>query len=83
MEAGSRWYNRIVTEIGQYQTTLNAKDAKKYKLDLLLRIAGRINEFSDICGECQMMQQEISILVQEMSLLIQMPSRQGTKNHAR
>lgn len=81
MEIGSQWYNRIATEIGQYQVTLGRKGAKKYKLDLLLRVAKRVDEFSDTCAECQTLRQEITNLVQELSLLIQMPNKEGFKNH--
>ena len=83
METGSHWYNRIATEIRQYQTTLNKKDAKKYKLDLMLRVAKRVDDFSSYCGECQTFKQEITGLVQELSLLVQMPSKQGLKSHTR
>jgi len=81
MEVGSQWYNRIATEIAQYQTSLGKDGAKKYKLDLLLRASRRIDEFSDICSECQTSKQEITSLVQELSLLIQMPDREGLKKH--
>ena len=83
MQVGSQWYNRVATEIGQYQTSLSQKDFKKYKLDLLLRVAKRIDDFSHTCGECQTFQTEITRLVQEMSLLVQMPSKQGLKSHSK
>ena len=83
MQVGSQWYNRIATEISQYQVSLGQKDAKKYKLDLLLRIAKRVDDFSATCGECQTYQQEITRLVQELSLLTQMPSKEGIKSHTR
>jgi hypothetical protein len=83
MEVGSQWYNRIAIEIGQYQVSLGQKDAKKYKLDLLLRIAKRVDDFSQTCGECQAFQSEITRLVQELSLLVQMPSKEGIKSHTK
>jgi hypothetical protein len=83
MEVGSAWYNRIATEIGQYQVTLGEKGFKKYKLDLLMRIARRVDDFSNTCGECQTFKQEITSLVQEMGLLLQMPSKEGFKKHTR
>ena len=46
MEVGSQWYNRISSEIYQYQITLAPKNSKKYKLDQLLRIAKRVDDFS-------------------------------------
>lgn len=81
MEVGSQWYNRIAIEIGQYQVSLGQKDTKKYKLDLLLRIAKRVDDFSATCGECQTFQSEITRMVQELSLLTQMPSKEGIKSH--
>jgi len=39
MEFQSNWYDNIVKEINLYQNSLNKKVSKKYKLDLLLRIA--------------------------------------------
>ena len=83
MEVGSQWYNRIATEISQYQITLSKKDAKKYKLDLLLRIARRVDDFSSYCGECQAFQQEITGLTQQLSLLVQMPSKESLKSHSK
>jgi hypothetical protein len=81
MELGSQWYNKIATEISQYKITLGEKGAAKYRLDLLLRVAKRVDEFSDICAECQAYKQEVTGLVKEMSLLIQMPSKEGMKKH--
>jgi len=83
MEVGSQWYNRVATEISQHKISLGAKEAKQYKLDLLRRVAKRVDEFSDICAECQALKQEIANLMQEMSLLIQMPGKEGLKNHTK
>jgi len=83
MEAHSDWYNRIDNEISQYLYTLNKKDAKKYKLDLLRRIARRVDDFAGYCGECQAFKSEISDLLQGLSLLVQIPGKEGVKSHAR
>ncbi|MFC2001819.1 hypothetical protein ACFLUZ_04870 [Chloroflexota bacterium] len=74
MEAHSSWYNRTVKEINLRQDTLSKKDAKKYKLDLLRRIAGRVDEFSAYCGECQAFQGEITGLIAELGNLVQLPA---------
>jgi len=78
MEVHSNWYNRTVKEINLYKDTLSKKDAKKYKLDLLLRVAGRVEEFFSICGKCQLSQPEVTRLAGELAYLIQMP-RQALK----
>ena len=81
MEVGSQWYNRIASEISGYQITLGQKDSRKYKLDQLLRIAKRVDDFSGICGECQGYQQQITKLVQDLSMMVQIPDDEGLKKH--
>ena len=83
METGSQWYSRVVTEVEQYQVTLGQKGAKKYKLDLLLRVARRVDEFSNICAECQTHKQEMTNLLHELSMLVQMPEKEGMKNYTK
>jgi len=75
MEVHSDWYDKIVKEINLHKDTLSKKDAKKYKLDLLLRVAGRVEEFFSICGKCQLSQPEVTRLAGELGYLIQMPKQ--------
>ena len=81
MEARSDWYNRTATEINLHQDTLSKRDSKKYKLDLLLRVANRVDDFASYCGECQMFQQEVTALTQDLGNLIQLPDKERRKNH--
>jgi len=81
MEFHSNWYDNIVKEINLYQDSLNKKDYKKYKLDLLLRIAKRVADFSTQCGQCQLFQQEITTLTKELSYLLQMPNKETRKRY--
>lgn len=81
MEVRSAWYNRTVKEINLHKNNLSKKEAKKYKLDLLLRVVDRVDEFSAICGECQNYQGEISRLVAELGNLIQLPGKEGRKSY--
>lgn len=81
MEVGSQWYNHIASDISGYQLTLGPKNAKKYRLDHLLRIARRIDDFSGMCGECRGYQQEISKQVQGLSMMVQMPDKEATKKY--
>ena len=81
MEIGSQWYNRIATEVSQYGLTLGPKDAKKYRVDQLRRIAKRIDDYSGICAECQAYQAEITRLVKELGLITQMPDRDKLKKY--
>jgi hypothetical protein len=81
MEIRSRWHQEIVQTIHSYQDTLNKKEQKKYKLDLVLRLSRRVAGFSPECGECQLFQQEISEYVRELGNLIQMQDKTRLKNH--
>ena len=72
METHSDWYGRIAKEISLYNNTLNKKDFKKYKLDLLLRVAKRVDDFSATCGECQTFKQDITGLLQEIGYVVGM-----------
>jgi hypothetical protein len=81
MEVGSQWYNRITSDISGYRITLGQKDSRKYKLDQLLRIARRVDDFSGICAQCQGYQQEISRLVEDLSMMVQIPDNEGLKKH--
>ena len=74
MEAHSDWYNRTTKEINSHKDRLSQKEAKKYKLDLLLRITKRIEDFTSICGKCQLSQQDITKLTQDLGYLVQIPN---------
>ena len=75
VESRSRWYQDIEREIGRHKDWLSQKDYKKYKLDLLLRIAGRVDTFSAACSECQAFQPEIKRLVQDLNNFAQLPKQ--------
>ena len=62
VEAHSDWYNKIAKEIESQKGRLTEKEQKKYKLDLLLRLAGRVDSLSSLCGQCQLSQQDIAQL---------------------
>ena len=83
MEVRSDWYNRIVKEINLHKDTLSKKDSKKYKLDLLLRVAKRVDDFSSYCGECQMFQQDITRLIEDLGYLVQMPNKEMGKSYSK
>ena len=83
MEVQSRWYNDIAKIIGSYQVSLSQKEQKKYKLDLLLRLAGRTDEFSSGCGQCQVLQQEITEFARGLGNLVQMPKQVIDKERKR
>ena len=77
----SRWYRDIVRQIAPYQDSLDKKEAKKLKLDLLPRIAARLDQFSDTCGECQLSQQKLKSRVGELGNLTQFPGGEARKQY--
>lgn len=81
MQVGSQWYNRIDSEIDQYRVSLGPKGAKNYRLDTLLRVVKRVDDFSQTCGECQTYQKEIEGLVQELGLITQVPDKESRKKY--
>jgi len=81
MEVHNAWHDKTSKEITLHQDNLNKKEAKKYKLDLLLRLTKRVADFCPECGHCQLFQQEITTLTQDLGNLIQMPDKQRRKNY--
>ena len=81
MEVYSDWCNRVIREINSYKDALSKKEYKKYKLDLLLRMAKRVDGFYSYCGECQMLQPEITELTQNLANLIQIPNKEERKSY--
>ena len=79
MEVHNRWYEDTAKIINSYQYSLSKKEQKRYKLDLLLRVARRVADFSDECGQCQLFQPEITTLTQDLGSLVQMPDKARRK----
>lgn len=81
MKERSDWYTGIAGQISQLKDTLSEKVYKKYKLDLLVCVAERVDEFSPECGQCQIFRDEISTLTREASYLVQADDKDRRKAH--
>ncbi|MFC1912645.1 hypothetical protein ACFLX7_00370 [Chloroflexota bacterium] len=81
MNSKNNWHDGIAKQIYQLKDTLSEKDYKKYKLNLLLCIAERIAEFCPECGQCQIFQQDISTLTQDVGYLVQADDNDRRKLH--
>lgn len=81
MEVHNDWYESIAKEVNVLKDTLNEKDYKKYKLNLLLCVAKRIAEFSPECGQCQLLRQDVTTLVHDVGNLVQMTDREKRKTY--
>jgi hypothetical protein len=82
MEIDNNWYNDIVKEIDKHKGRFIRRDYKKYKLDLLLRVAKRVASFSVDCSECQNFQIELKKLAESLGNLIQ-SSKEERKSYFR
>ena len=81
MNSRNNWYDGIAKQINQLKVTLSEKDYKKYKLRMLPCVAERIAEFSPECGQCQIFQQDISTLTQDVANTIQLADKGKRKTH--
>ena len=75
------WYSGIAGEIGRLKETLTPGEYRRYRLDMLLCVAERVEEFAPECGECQLYQQEISGLAQDAGSLVRLNDRERRKAH--
>lgn len=78
-EIRSEWYRRISDKLQPFTEGQDKRIAKKYKLDLLLRIAARIDSFAGICEECQNSKQEIAAFVEGIGNTIQFRDKEKLK----
>ena len=81
LEAHSAWYEKIASNINSYRTTMSQRDFKKYKLDQLLRIARKVDDFSGYCTQCNELQPEITRLTQNLGNLTQVATQVERKSY--
>ena len=81
MQTSNNWYEGIKKQLESFRESLSEKDYKKYKLRLLLCVAERVAEFSPQCGQCQIFQQDISTLTEDIGNLVQVADKDKGKAH--
>jgi hypothetical protein len=81
MTGRSDWHESIAVQIDQLKNTISESDYKKYKLNLLLCVTQRVAEFAPECGRCQILQQDISTLTQDVGNLVQVADKYRRKAH--
>lgn len=69
MEATTDWYAGIEREISSLKEKISGNDYKLYEVDLLLRAAKRMADFSSDCEQCQAHRNDISNLVTDLGNL--------------
>ena len=76
------WLEDTKVRIEKYRKTLTKAEIRKYKLEFLERVAKKVDQFSSKCGECFQSQGEITALLDNLAVLVQLPTM-ATKNHHR
>ena len=82
VESHGDWYDGITKQIDLLKETFSPQDYRRYKIDMLRCLAERIDQFSPECGQCQMFQQDMATLVQDVDNITQLPrSKAKTRPH--
>jgi hypothetical protein len=81
IEIHSDWYRGITEKVDLLNETISKQDYRRYKIDTLLCLAERVEQFSPECGQCQMFQQDMVTLVQDVSNLTQLPNKEARKQY--
>ena len=81
MKNKSDWLNGIMRQVDLLRDTLSERDYKKFKLRLLICLAERVTQFYNECGQCQILQQDISVLIQDVGNLVQLADKERQKSY--
>ncbi len=76
------WLADIKGKIEKHRKTLTKAETRKYKLEFLERVAKKVDQFSSQCGECYQSQGEITALLDNLAILVQLPTM-ATKDYHR
>jgi F0F1-type ATP synthase membrane subunit c/vacuolar-type H+-ATPase subunit K len=66
------WLEKTTDKIHSYKQKLNKNEYKKHKLDFVERLAKRVSQFSDQCGECYQFQGEITYMLRNLEGMMQL-----------
>ena len=75
----SDWYDGIAKQISELRNTLSEKEYKKFKLNILLSVAQRVDQFSPECTQCQTFQQDVNTITRDAGNLVQIADKEGRK----
>ena len=80
MQDPNGWFDNITIEINRQKQKFSPREYKVYKIDLLIRISKRLNDYFPDCIDCQNMKREMEIIIGSLDNLIQ-SSREEQKNY--
>ena len=80
MQDQNGWFDNITKEINRQKEHLSPRDYKTYRLDLLIRLSKRLNDFFPDCVDCQNMKREMEIIVGSLDNLVH-SSKEEQKNY--
>ncbi len=59
------WHRKLVRDIEEHRVDFTEKQLRAYQIDLMLRIALRVKDFSDACETCRNFQRTLSRMEEE------------------
>jgi hypothetical protein len=80
MQDHDSWFANITREINRQKQNFSLREYKVFKIDLLIRISRRLNDFFPDCVDCQNMKREIEIIIGSLDNLVH-SSREEQKNY--
>ncbi len=66
------WLEDTKEKIEKHKKVFTKAESRKFKLELVERVAKRVDHFSSMCGECHQHKGEITILLNNLGGLIQL-----------
>ena len=81
MKSYDEWYEDIEKQVGRLRNSLTERNYKKYKLRMLLCVAERVAQFSPVCEQCQILQQDVVTLAQSAGNTDEMYHKESRKQY--
>ena len=80
MQDHNGWFDNITKEINRQKEHFSPREYKVFKLDMLIRISKRLNDFFPDCIDCQNIKREMEIITGSLDNLVH-SSREEQKNY--
>lgn len=80
MDNTSQWYKIIERQVEKYRDNFTEKQYGKFKLDLILRIANKVDQLSEECGVCFEYKSQIAMMIGRLNSVEKM-SKEDEKSY--
>lgn len=72
------WHKKLIKDIEEHRTDFTAKQWRQYQVELMLRIAQRVRDFSDACETCRDFQHTLTRLEEEF---LELPGSKAQRHY--